>query len=66
MLNENKCQKCGRELTHDEIALYKKLISKVATKYMCIDCLAEYFEVSTTLLEEKIDQYKKLGCTLFK
>lgn len=62
----DKCQKCSRRVTADEAALCKKLIGKNLTKYMCITCMAKYFEVSEKLLNEKIEQYKALGCTLFE
>lgn len=61
----HKCIKCGRELKSDEIGLYKKLVNRGAQKYMCIDCTAEYFDVSVGALEEKIEQYRAMGCSLF-
>lgn len=61
-----KCLKCGKVLTHDEIGLHKKLCNRGATEFMCIKCLSEHFEVSEDLLKEKIQQFKKMGCTLFK
>lgn len=52
-------------LTDDEIGLHKKLCNRGATEFMCIDCLAKHFEVAPELLHEKIEQFKKMGCTLF-
>lgn len=66
MLSADKCVKCGKTVTSDEAALCKKLISRATEKYMCLDCTAEYFDVTKELLEDKIKQYKALGCTLFK
>ena len=60
-----QCLKCKRELTSDEIGLHKKLVNRGASEYMCIDCLSRYFEVPVTMLHEKIEQFKKMGCTLF-
>lgn len=60
------CKKCGAALTNDEIGLHKKLFNRGATEFFCIKCCGEYFSVSTALLEEKIEQFKKSGCTLFK
>lgn len=60
-----KCKECEKMLTKAEIGLFKKLISKSAEKFMCFDCMAEYFEVSAEALEKKAEQYKKMGCTLF-
>lgn len=59
------CIQCGKRLTSDEIALYKKIVNRGADEYMCINCCAEYFNVTVELLEEKIEQFKKSGCQLF-
>lgn len=59
------CDKCGKELTKDEIALTKKLISRNAIEYLCIDCLASYLCTTTEALVEKIEQFKDEGCELF-
>ena len=59
------CLKCGRELTRDEIGLHKKMVNRGAQSFLCIDCLASYYQVSTPGLEEKIRLFKEMGCTLF-
>ncbi|MCM1058265.1 MAG: hypothetical protein NC517_11755 [Firmicutes bacterium] len=59
------CKKCGRLLTDDEIGLHKKLFNRAAVSFMCISCCAEYLDVTRELLEEKIRQFKEMGCTLF-
>lgn len=59
------CSKCGKPLSKDEIALYKKMICKTATEYLCIGCLADYMQVPREALEKKISEYKEMGCTLF-
>ena len=59
------CLKCGSELTGDEIGLYRKLINRAAKEYMCVPCMAEYFGVTEKLIREKIEYFKKSGCTLF-
>ncbi len=59
------CVKCGRALTADEVALSKKLINRASTRFFCVDCLAEAFDVSSNALHEKIQYYKRIGCTLF-
>lgn len=64
---EKKCYVCGKSpLKKNEIGLTKKLINKKATSFYCIDCLAEYLEVTTEELEAKIEEFKEEGCTLFK
>ena len=59
------CIKCGKVLSGDEIALHKKIVNRGATEHMCINCCAEYFNVTTELLKDKIIQFKKAGCKLF-
>lgn len=60
------CKKCGRELNGNDIGLTKKLINRGSTEFLCINCIAEKFDCSKELLEEKIKQFKSAGCTLFK
>ncbi len=64
----SNCIKCGKEnLEPDEIAIYKKMINRGATEFMCIDCLADYYRVSRKAIEEKIRFYRESGtCVLFK
>lgn len=64
-LNETTCIKCGGRLTADDIGLHRKLINRGAREFMCIRCLAEKFKVSVACLEQKIEEYKEWGCTLF-
>lgn len=61
----DKCIECQRVLTNNEIGLHKRLINRGDTEYMCKQCLAEYFKVTTELLDQKIEQFKAQGCTLF-
>lgn len=59
------CQKCRRELSGDEIGLHKKLVNRGAQEYLCLACLAEYFRCDPALLQEKIRQFRRMGCLLF-
>ena len=34
------CRKCGAHLTSDEKAIYMKLVSRTASSFLCMDCLA--------------------------
>lgn len=61
----SKCVKCGRELVNDDIGLTKKLINRGSTEFYCMDCLADMFSCSTELLQKKIEQFRKQGCSLF-
>ena len=62
-----KCYVCGKTpLTKNEIGLTKKLIDRKAMSFYCIDCLADYLEVTSEELEAKIEEFKEEGCALFK
>lgn len=66
-MEAKKCYVCGKTpLTKNEIGLTKKLINKKAISFYCIDCLAEYLEVTTEELEAKVEEFKEEGCILFK
>ena len=62
----SNCKKCGKELSGNDIGLTKKLINRGSNEFLCIDCIAEKFDCTKELLEEKIRQFKESGCTLFK
>ena len=59
------CQHCGATLTRDEIGLTKKLINRGCTEFSCYECLAKHFQVTVTLLKEKVEQFREMGCVLF-
>ena len=60
------CVSCCKEnLSKDEIGVNKKLLGESVSEYYCINCLAEYLEVSVEDLEDKIAEFKEQGCTLF-
>lgn len=62
----SKCKQCGRILTKDEIGLHKKLYNRGASSYFCIDCSSQYLEIPVPLLQKKIEEFKAMGCTLFR
>ena len=59
------CIQCKRELSGDEIAIYRRLIYRDAEEYMCKECLAKYLGVPTEVIDARIVYFKKIGCTLF-
>ena len=61
----NYCDHCGKKLTSNEIGLTKKLISRKALEFLCMDCLAAYLGTTKEILEDKIEQFKEEGCDLF-
>ena len=65
-MQQDVCMKCGERVTRDEKGLTKKLINRGMERYFCMDCLAVHIGVSRRLLEEKIKQFREMGCTLFK
>ena len=59
------CLQCGRPVAKDEIGLTRKLVNRGCESFLCIHCLAARFGVSVQLLEQKIEQFRQAGCTLF-
>ena len=60
-----RCMQCGKELTHNEIGAHRKFITRGAEQFFCKQCLAEHLGVTPELIDEKIEQFKRQGCTLF-
>lgn len=62
-----KCIVCGKEgLDKDTVGLNKKLLSKNITEFYCLNCFAEYLDCTVEDLQDKIEEFKEEGCTLFK
>ena len=65
-LPTKNCYICGKEsLQKNEIGLTKKLIDQDSKRFYCLDCLADYLEVDREFLIDKIEEFKRDGCTLF-
>lgn len=65
-INRTVCFNCGKKkISKNEIGLNKKLLQRNAEKFYCLNCLAEYLEVESEFLVEKIEEFKDQGCTLF-
>lgn len=63
----NECVVCGKKnLDKNTIGLNKKLLGKNITNYYCMDCLADYLECTVEDLQDKIEEFKDEGCTLFE
>jgi hypothetical protein len=60
------CEGCGCELDRDEIGLNKKLNGTETEDFLCLDCMAEEFDVTVADLKNKIEDFKESGCTLFE
>ena len=59
------CKRCGKPLKQDEIAITKKLLSRGATEFYCVSCLADHFEVTRQDILDRIAYFRQSGCTLF-
>lgn len=56
------CYVCGKVgLSKDETGITRKLIDKKTEKFYCLDCLADYLEVTKEELQAKIDEFKEIG-----
>ncbi len=67
MSNFLTCRQCGGPLGMDDRAIYKKLVNRGAEDFLCIGCLADYFQVPREEIEERIRYYRESGeCTLFR
>lgn len=61
------CVSCGKEaLAKNEIGINKKLLGEQTTTYYCMDCLADYLEVSVQDILDKVEEFKEQGCKLFE
>ena len=59
------CMQCGKDLTNDEIGIYRKMVNRGALEFMCKSCLAAWFDCEEELIDRKIAQFKRMGCGLF-
>lgn len=60
------CLVCGKEnLSTNEIGLNKKFIGSKIDKFHCIQCLADYIEITVEDLWERAEEFRDSGCTLF-
>jgi hypothetical protein len=60
-----KCKLCERELDKIAIGLSKKLLGKNSKCFYCLDCLADYLDVTVEDLLDKVEEFKEEGCTMF-
>lgn len=65
-MKNNSCISCGKEhLVKNEIGINKKLLGENTCAFYCLDCLADYLEVSVEDILDKIEEFREEGCTLF-
>jgi len=61
-----KCYLCETELDKIVIGLNKKLLGRKIVRFYCLNCLAEYLDVTPDELLAKVEEFKAQGCKLFK
>ena len=62
-----RCFRCDTPLSSDEIAIYRKLVSREALSALCLDCLAKDLGWERKALEALIDYFHRTGiCCLFE
>ena len=61
----SNCKDCGRKLTHDEIALYKRMLGRGNVEFLCLTCFARTYDLTEEYLQDRIDFFKEMGCALF-
>lgn len=60
------CIACGKgKLSKDEIGINIKLLGEDTEAFYCLGCLAEYLDVTTQDILDKIEEFKEEGCKLF-
>ena len=61
-----ECIACGeKNLSKNTIGINKKFLGTDIKNFYCMDCLADYLEITVDDLLEKIEEFKEEGCTLF-
>lgn len=60
-----QCILCGASVSFDEAGLNKKLLGRDTKSFLCLTCLAKRFGVTQERLQEKIEEYRRMGCLLF-
>lgn len=70
MIKYNKnlsCLLCEQNpISKNEYAICIKLLGENIENFYCLDCLAQYLEVSKEDILDKIEEFKDEGCNLFK
>lgn len=62
-----KCVICGKEIRKkNTLGINKKLLGEDIINFYCMNCLADYLDVTVDDLNEKIEEFKDEGCKLFE
>lgn len=61
------CISCGKsDISKNEIGINIKLLGEKVENFYCVDCLADYLDVTVDELNAKIEEFKDEGCKLFE
>ena len=61
------CYQCAAPLNWDDQGIYRKMVSRNAREFLCMDCLAAALGCRRLDLEERVQYYRESGnCTLFR
>ena len=60
------CPVCQKPVEPVALALTQKIVSREATEFRCLACLAARFGTSTERLLETARRYQDGGCILFR
>ena len=61
-----ECISCGKKnLDKNSVGINMKLLGENIDFFYCIDCLAEYLDVTVEDIIDKIEEFKEEGCKLF-
>ena len=62
-----KCVICGKQIREkNTLGINKKLLGEEIINFYCMNCLADYLDVTVDDLNEKIEEFKDEGCKLFE
>ena len=60
-----KCYFCESSLDKIAIGLNKKLLGRNIVRFYCVNCLANYLDITVEDLLDKVEDFKLQGCKLF-
>lgn len=62
-----KCIICGEIISkRNTIGINKKLLGTEIENFYCLNCLADYLDVTVQDILDKIEEFKNEGCKLFE
>lgn len=59
------CQRCAQALSTNEIGISMRLLGRDGKNLYCRECLARELKIPVELVDKKIEQFRRMGCTLF-